>query len=276
MSILETQGAKPLLSEDVWVQNTLNSSSSPSWLTLIASSKSHPSWPPNFELTFRVDSQDVSYLQVIASQPQPSRSWERRLRPLLPAVDAAPPEPAAQPKENKGPIVSPFTIREELLCARVTPLYGRPEDGQVNGYVKFHWPSRNSSQQRSVTVPLPSGDDVEDATTTITPSHALDHNPCASTLLVTWHTDEIYPDGTVSLRNIEGVGARDIWTVTKRSWPVSSQDASLALTMGKPRLLPSEFGLEAKMNTIDRRLFEFCMFFLSAPWAFARCLLTIL
>ncbi|KAH7462428.1 hypothetical protein FOMA001_g18669 [Fusarium oxysporum f. sp. matthiolae] len=207
------------------------------------------SWAP-----LSPDSQDVSYLQVIASQPQPSRSWERRLRPLLPAVDAAPPEPAAQPKENKGPVVSPFTIREELLCARVTPLYGRPEDGQVNGYVKFHWPSRNSSQQRSVTVPLPSGDDVEDATTTITPSHALDHNPSASTPLVTWHTDEIYPDGTVSLRNIEGVGVR---TVTKRSLPVSSQDASLALTMGKPRMLPSEFGLEAQMDPIGRRLFEF-------------------
>jgi hypothetical protein len=226
----------------------------------------------------------LSLLEAIAPQPQPQpqpqppRPWGRRLRPLLPAVDAAPPEPAAEPKENKGPVVSPFTIRKDLLCARVTPLYGRPEDGQVNGYVKFHWPSRNSSQQRSVTVPLPSGDDVEDATTTITPSHALDHNPSASTPLVTWHTHEMYPapDGTVSLRSIEGVGARDVWTVTKRSLPVSSQDASLGLTTGEPRMLPSQFGLEAKMNTIDRRLFEFCMFFLSAPWAFARCLLTIL
>ncbi|KAK7575135.1 hypothetical protein V3481_017100 [Fusarium oxysporum f. sp. vasinfectum] len=215
------------------------------------------SWAP-----LSPDSQTVLHLpEAIAPQPrpQPSLSQQQSLRRILPAVKAALPERTAKPKENKGSVVSPFTLREDHLPVSDYPRYNRPENGQVDGYVKFNWPSPGQARRSSEPVPLPSKDDVEDITANITRSHTLDHIPSASTLPVTGHTPWISPapDGTVSLRSIEGVLASDVSSVMKKGLPVSSQDASLALTTGEPRMLPSQFGLEAKMNIIDRRLFEF-------------------
>ncbi|KAH7228559.1 fungal-specific transcription factor domain-containing protein [Fusarium redolens] len=167
--------------------------------------------------------------------------------------------PAPGPLSLQGPVVSPFTSRGDHLPVSSYPRYDRPENGQVNGYVKFNWPSRVPSRRSSEPVPLPLEDGVEDITANITRVHHVDRSRGVSTLPVTWHTHGISPapDGTISLSHIERGRASASSQILMTGLSVCSQDASPALTTGEPRMLPSQFGLEAKMNTIDRRLFEF-------------------
>jgi hypothetical protein len=42
--------------------------------------------------------------------------------------------------------------------------------------------------------------------------------------------------------------------------PISFQDTSQILIAGDPKMLPPQFGFQAKMDHIDRRLFEFCKY----------------
>ncbi|KAF4441676.1 hypothetical protein F53441_11936, partial [Fusarium austroafricanum] len=213
-------------------------------------------------------------------QPQPPRSQTQRLPRLLPAAPDALPGRAVESQDSKkrggeaveGLVVSPFTANEDRLIVSASPRYHRPKNGQVNGYVKFHWPSRGPSRRPSEPVPLPSEDDVEDITANITRSHTLDRSPSIITLVgpLPAHGISPAPNGTVSPMSIEGGWASASSPILMAGLPVSSQDASLTLTTGEPRMLPPQFGFQAKMDNIDRRLFEFCMLFLPSPWAFTR------
>jgi hypothetical protein len=45
------------------------------------------------------------------------------------------------------------------------------------------------------------------------------------------------------------------------SSPITPPESSLQLmSTNEPRMLPPQFGFQAKMDRIDRRLFEFCEF----------------
>ncbi|EXK77696.1 hypothetical protein FOQG_17610 [Fusarium oxysporum f. sp. raphani 54005] len=180
-------------------------------------------------------------------QPPPPPPQPRR---LLPAAPDALPGRAVESQDSEeeggeaveGPVVSPFTVNEDRLIVSTVPRYPRPNNGQVNGYVKFNWPSPGPSRRPSEPLPLPSEDDVEDITANITRS---DSKPGV-------------PVETICLSSIEGCRASVSSTVSMTGLPVSSQAASLTWTTSEPPgMLPPQFGFQAKMDKIDRQLFEF-------------------
>ncbi|KAF4462609.1 hypothetical protein FALBO_10570, partial [Fusarium albosuccineum] len=106
------------------------------------------------------------------------------------------------------------------------PRYVRPESGQVNGYVKFNWPSRQPSRRPSTVIAPSSNDGVEEITTNSTQlANTIASSPTTAT-----------------------------------TPPISPQESSAQLiSTGDPRMLPPQYGLQAKIDRIDRRLFEFYM-----------------
>ncbi|KAF5979012.1 hypothetical protein FCOIX_5556 [Fusarium coicis] len=218
---------------------------------------------------------DHQFQEAVASQPQPQpepqpepeppRSRVQRLPRLLPAVPDALPEKAVELQDSKkrglapvkGIVVSPFTSNEDRLIVSAYPRYARPENGQVNGYVKFNWPSRASSRRLSGPVPLPSEDDVEDITPNITRSHSVGYPPAIITLVSLGPAVSSTPNGTVSPMNLEGGWGNASPPVLMAGSPIYFQDTSQVLIAGDPKMLPPQFGFQAKMDHIDRRLFEF-------------------
>ncbi|QGI65959.1 hypothetical protein CEK26_009909 [Fusarium fujikuroi] len=224
------------------------------------------------ELTFHAAPQPALNLQVATApqpepepQPQPPRSQAQRLPRLLPAVHDALPERAVESQDSKkrglvpveGLVVSPFTANEDRLIVSAYPRYARPENGQVNGYVKFNWPSRAPSRRPSGPVPLPSEDDVEDITPNVTRSHSAGRPPTIITLVNPGPAVSSAPNGTVSPMDLEGGWGNTSSPVLMAGSPVSLQDTSQILIAGDPKMLPPQFGFQAKMDHIDRRLFEF-------------------
>jgi len=223
------------------------------------------------ELTFHSAPQPALNLQVATApqpepQPEPPRSQAQRLPRLLPAVHDALPERAVEPQDSKkrglapveGLVVSPFTANEDRLIVSAYPRYARPENGQVNGYVKFNWPSRAPSRRPSGPVPLPPEDDVEDITSNVTRSHTAGRTPTIITLVNPGPAVSSAPNGTISPMDLEGGWGSTSSPILMAGSPVSVQDTSQILVAGDPKMLPPQFGFQAKMDHIDRRLFEFC------------------
>ncbi|KAH7227938.1 fungal-specific transcription factor domain-containing protein [Fusarium oxysporum] len=222
------------------------------------------------ELTFHSAPQPALNLQVATApqpepQPEPPRSQAQRLPRLLPAVHDALPERAVEPQDSKkrglapveGLVVSPFTANEDRLIVSAYPRYARPENGQVNGYVKFNWPSRAPSRRPSGPVPLPPEDDVEDITSNVTRSHTAGRTPTIITLVNPGPAVSSAPNGTISPMDLEGGWGSTSSPILMAGSPVSVQDTSQILVAGDPKMLPPQFGFQAKMDHIDRRLFEF-------------------
>ncbi|KAF4338266.1 hypothetical protein FBEOM_7800 [Fusarium beomiforme] len=222
------------------------------------------------ELTFHAAPQPALNLHVATApqpepEPEPPRFQAQRLPRLLPAVQDAVPEQAVEPQDSNkkcvppvdGLVVSPFTANEDRLIVSAFPRYARPENGQVNGYVKFNWPSRATSRRPSSHVPLSSEDDVEDITPSITRSHALDRNSTIITVVGPVPAVSSAPNGSISPMSLEG-GWGSASSPMMAGSPIASHDPSQALVTGDPRMLPPQFGFQAKMDHIDRRLFEFC------------------
>ncbi|KAF5965658.1 hypothetical protein FCOIX_12872 [Fusarium coicis] len=226
------------------------------------------------ELTFHAAPQPALSLQVVTAprpepqpqpQPEPPRSQVQRLPRLLPAVSDALPERAVELQDLKkrglapveGVVVSPFTANEDRLIVSAYPRYARPENGQVNGYVKFNWPSRAPSRRPSGPVPLPSEDDVEDITPNVTRSHTAGRPPTIITLVNPGPAVSSAPNGTISPMDLEGGWGNTSSPILMAGSPISFQDTSQILIAGDPKMLPPQFGFQAKMDHIDRRLFEF-------------------
>ncbi|EXL39058.1 hypothetical protein FOCG_18322 [Fusarium oxysporum f. sp. radicis-lycopersici 26381] len=201
-----------------------------------------------------IKSQHVLNPQVAtAPQPQP-----RPLRPLPAVPDALPERSQLQDSKKRGeaavggPVVSPFTANEYRLIVTAVPHYSRLENGQVNEYVKFRRPPRGSSRRPPGYVTLPSEDNLEE----ITPN-PLDRRSNIITLVGPLPASAISPapNGTISPMSIEGGWTSASSPVLMTDSPVSPQDTSLTLTTRTPRMLPPQFGFQAKMDKIARQLF---------------------
>ncbi|EWY88616.1 hypothetical protein FOYG_09738 [Fusarium oxysporum NRRL 32931] len=223
------------------------------------------SWAPAFTAPQPALNLQVATAPQPEPQPEPPRSQAQRLPRLLPAVHDALPERAVEPQDSKkrglapveGLVVSPFTANEDRLIVSAYPRYARPENGQVNGYVKFNWPSRAPSRRPSGPVPLPPEDDVEDITSNVTRSHTAGRTPTIITLVNPGPAVSSAPNGTISPMDLEGGWGSTSSPILMAGSPVSVQDTSQILVAGDPKMLPPQFGFQAKMDHIDRRLFEF-------------------
>ncbi|KAL3588200.1 hypothetical protein FPOAC2_14099 [Fusarium poae] len=181
--------------------------------------------------------------------PQPPRAQTQHLRRILPEV----PERVVQPKDSKNDrtavvihVASPFAVSEDRLPASPFPRYRRPESGQVNGYIKLNWPLRAPSRRPSGHVPLPSEDDVENVAPNITRSHTLDRNSIPIPLV-----------GTISPMSLKRGWGSASSPMLMASPLVSPQDTSEVPIKTIPKMLPPQFGYQAKVDNMDRGLFEF-------------------
>ncbi|KAH7243913.1 fungal-specific transcription factor domain-containing protein [Fusarium solani] len=216
-------------------------------------------WGPTFsvvELTFHAVPQPCSH-----QAPQPTR-----LPHLLPAVPAASTKLAADPQgpESHEPVdrtvlISPFTDREHRVSVSTIPRFLRPKNGQINGYVKFNWPSRQPSRRPStLAVPPSSNDGIEDVTTDSTQLSTVSRRSSVVTLIGPMPA----PYAATSM-SVLPVKTDMAWTnvlpqTMATNLPTPPQESALqAMTTDQPRMLPPQFGFQAKMDRIDRRLFEF-------------------
>ncbi|KAF4992178.1 hypothetical protein FGRMN_7309 [Fusarium graminum] len=220
-------------------------------------------WTPTFTAN-QPSPLDVSTATTPQSQ-LPRSQTQQRLPRLLPAVTETSPERNIESQNSKKDatavgrlIASPFTAKEDRLTVTAFPRYARPENGQVNGYVKFNWPSRNTSRRPSGQVPMSLEDDVEDITPNVTRSPTFEFSSNMSNFV--GHMPAMYPvgNGAASPKGNDGAWSSASSMVMINS-PASPQELlSQTGIAGDPKMLPPQFGFQAKMDNIDRRLFEFC------------------
>ncbi|KAG5664645.1 hypothetical protein KAF25_008379 [Fusarium avenaceum] len=217
-------------------------------------------WPQTFTVT-QPAALDLN--AAIAPQPQlPRPQTQQRLPRLLPAVPEALPERNAEPQNSKDEtavgrlVLSPFTANEDRLIVAAFPRYARPENGQVNGYVKFHWPSRTTSRRPSGYVPMSFEEDVEDITPNVIRSQTISRSPNLTNFVGPAPAMSPVANGTVSPISNDGAWSSASSVTMAANSPISAQDSQSVVT-GDPKMLPPQFGFQAKMDNIDRRLFEF-------------------
>ncbi|KIL92340.1 hypothetical protein FAVG1_04750 [Fusarium avenaceum] len=171
----------------------------------------------------------------------------RRLSPSCP-VTSLPSIVEYHGSHGQEFVVSPFTIAGDRLIMSAVPSFTRPHNGQVNGYIKFHWPSRTPSRRHSDSVPSSSENKMELATQSGRLIHPSRKMSVPRTIL---------PTETAIASNMS---MDTTWTAKpsfERS-PVSSNNLLFQMTnTGEPRMLPPQFGSQAKMDHVSRRLFEF-------------------
>ncbi|KAM0202241.1 hypothetical protein ACHAPQ_001724 [Fusarium lateritium] len=213
-------------------------------------------WPQTFTAT---QPAVLDLNTVIEPQPQlPRPQTQQRLPRLLPAV----PERNAEQQNSKDGtavgrvVLSPFTANEDRLIVAAFPRFARPENGQVNGYVKFHWPSRTTSRRPSGYVPMSFEEDVEDITPNVTRSQTIGRSPNLTTFVGPAPVMSPVANGTASPLSNEGSWSSASSVTMAANSPISPQDSQAVIT-GDPKMLPPQFGFQAKMDNIDRRLFEF-------------------
>jgi hypothetical protein len=179
----------------------------------------------------------------------------------LPAVPSATPEKDVEyevPREGDAPFVSPFTSKERLTVS-ACPRFARPHNGQVNGYVKFNWPTKQDSGQPPDPTPSQSDDDVEDITPHISRSRPDTHNSGMVYLDMSAPTTSRTQSRRASSVTIELVLGG---STTSQAMMVNSSPSPQVFARA-PRMVPKKFGHKAamaEMDYIDRRLFDFCKF----------------
>ncbi|RGP67385.1 hypothetical protein FSPOR_6041 [Fusarium sporotrichioides] len=214
------------------------------------------SWTPNFTapqpatLNLHAGTTPQPELQHHQTQEQPR---------LLPAVPSATSEKDVEyevPKEGDAPFVSPFTSKERLTVSAY-PRFARPHNGQVNGYVKFNWPTKQDSSQPPDPTPSQSDDDVEDITPHISRSRPDTHNSGMVYLDMSAPTTSRTQSRRASSVTIELVLGGG---TPSQAMMVNPSPSPQEVFARAPRMVPKKFGHEAamaEMDYIDRRLFDF-------------------
>ncbi|KPA35520.1 hypothetical protein FLAG1_11772 [Fusarium langsethiae] len=195
-----------------------------------------------------------------ATTPQPElQRPQTQLPRLLPAVPSATSDKDVEyevPREGDAPFVSPFTSKERLTVSAY-PRFARPHNGQVNGYVKFNWPTKQDSGQPPDPTPSQSDDDVEDITPHISRSRPDTHNSGMVYLDMSAPTTSRTQSMRTSYVTIELVlGGGTPSQVTMVNPSPSPQEVFARA----PRMVPKKFGHEGamvEMDLIDSRLFDF-------------------
>lgn len=220
---------------------------------------------------------DVERRQSPTSPNRPESPIHQAVQPpsyprLLPAVEPESSSSGSQPRRSQKDngylslLISPFTGCTNRISETSEPRFARPDSGQVNGYVKFNWPARRSSVRSSV--PEPSSDAAIEE---VVPEPVQDVTPLRGTSVVTFIGPSPAPS-VISGGNLSPVNQEFVWSVaaspsTAWSTPSSLPETSVQLvSTSDPRLLPPQFGFQAKMDRMDRQLFEFCTFATASSW----------
>ncbi|KAL6917982.1 hypothetical protein FSHL1_009411 [Fusarium sambucinum] len=230
--------------------------SSPSQVFFNFSEDIDTSWTPNFTAP-----QPATLNLQAATTPQPElqRPQTQELPRLLPAAPSATLEEDAGyevARQGEAPFVSPFSS-EERLTVSVLPRFARPHNGQVNGYVKFNWPTKQDSSQLPDPTSSQSDDDVVDITPHISRSRPDTHNSGMVYLDMSASTTsraQSRRSSSVTIELVLGGGT------PSQALMVNSSPSPQEAFARAPRKVPKKFGHEAamaEMDYIDRRLFDF-------------------
>ncbi|KAG5956385.1 hypothetical protein E4U58_006629 [Claviceps cyperi] len=144
--------------------------------------------------------------------------------------------------------------------------FHRPVDGKVNGYIKFSWPkehdkSRTSSVSTSQISPssrITELDDTSEAQDTVTSSECT---AVISPRETSTSVKDTMPDFSIDFSayvsqtadfsyNVSAIAGSKLSSIHHNS-PVE------VASLGAPRLIPSQYGYEAKMDKTDRRFWMF-------------------
>ncbi|CAF3484750.1 unnamed protein product [Fusarium graminearum] len=230
--------------------------SSPSQVFFNFSEDIDTSWTPNFTAP-----QPATLNLHAATTPQPElqRPQTQDLPRLLPALPNATPDKDVECvdlKKGGAHFVSPFASKERLTVSAL-PRFARPHNGQVNGYVKFNWPTKQDSSQQPDPTPLQSEDDVEDITPHISRSRPDNHNSGIVYLDMSAPTTSRTQSRRASSVTIELVLGGG---TPSQAMMVNPSPSPQEVFARAPRKVPKKFGHEAAMadmDYIDRRLFDF-------------------
>lgn len=152
-----------------------------------------------------------------------------------------------------GPLKSPFNDCHERLGPAEQPKYGRPNDGRVNGYVKFNWPSAEARAHRIAAIEASANGLVHYAG-----SMGIISRSSSITSLI-----GPTPANSIVLSPVNSEGSWEIVS-TKVTADTTLMSPEFGVPVqyvsnNDPQMLPPHFGFHAKMDWMDRRLWEFCM-----------------
>lgn len=197
-----------------------------------------------------------------------------RLPRLLPAVQPPVVETVSGPQDSLRQrlqlgltLVSPFTDDRERLDVTRGPRYVRPSSGQVNGYIKFNWPERRPSIRSSIPE-APSRNTTDDnsselvqcaSSSRISNVTVMGPSPAPSMIISGSHSP-ITISGNQSPRTPEYFWSVEPSPLLASAVPVPTQEGTIQLVYNKnePKRIPPLFGLTAKMDRMDRQLWDFC------------------
>ncbi|KAG6096451.1 hypothetical protein E4U14_007961 [Claviceps sp. LM454 group G7] len=170
------------------------------------------------------------------------------------------------PYSNNHLIESPFRDCIGTFGLNRSQSFHRPVDGKVNGYIKFSWPkehdkSRTSSVSTSQISPssrITELDDTSEAQDSVASSECT---AVISPRETSTPVKDTMPDFSIDFStyvsqtadfsyNASAIAGSTLPSVHHRSPPEVA-------TLGAPRLIPSQYGYEAKMDKTDRRFWMF-------------------
>lgn len=226
--------------------------------------------PADISASFPSQPQHGSYPvqgSILPPQSQPTaRQQPREVQPaqsVLLAVDAHRQEQRRRKSRVKYTYTSPFTdCLDSFGKDYLLKSFPRPTDGRVNGYVKFTWPREESH----VTEISESDEEAESATSSGIVRNATQSRP--DNQLSKYRRASASPSlsSAASVASTNGSPRSSASVVT-----VGSQNTSVAnvptqnrrqgsrVNISSPHFIPPHFGFMAIMDTMDRKLFKFCM-----------------
>ncbi|OAQ57996.1 zinc finger-like protein [Pochonia chlamydosporia 170] len=209
--------------------------------------------------------------------------FRERLLPTTSQFEFTPPSPSesfypSQPAPFKRPVVpdgstassnevlrSPFRDCIGTFGLQKSLFFSLPSDGKVNGYIKFSWPkdkrAKNTLTSRTAS--------ISDANRVIEINDATDTSDgfaSQSSMALTGPSrapsrSEDSAKFTVEVSSfysqLSAGNTTSNTPVGFTSSTVLSNASTEVVSMGAPKLLPSQYGLEAKMDNTDRRFWMF-------------------
>lgn len=183
-------------------------------------------------------------------------------------IDHSPQPPLnTDPPGNDGTLHSPFRDCIGTFGLYTSPPFHRPIDGKVNGYIKFSWPKDGRGKQGASTSRAASisdgrvvelDDSMEEADDSTSQSSVSIIGPPRASSRATGSSMEFIYDYSSLFSQSSAGNSMPHTPIGLTPSPVLSNATAEVASMGAPKLLPSQYGYEAKMDETDRRFWMFC------------------
>ncbi|OAQ73778.1 zinc finger-like protein [Pochonia chlamydosporia 170] len=234
--------------------SAVSSTSQLDFTTLSPSDSFYSSQPAQFEAVFptSVSRSPVTYDSVPPSIPEVTSSGHQ------------PPERSVAHRNDV--LRSPFRDCIGTFGLHKSQFFSRPADGRVNGYIKFSWPKESRGKQ-TPTERTPSISDAPRVIEIDDSTETSDEFASQSSMSVIGPSPAPLRGAEDSIEFTVDVSSFFSQPVTFSSMshtpvgftpsPVLSNAPTEVASMGAPKLLPAQYGYEAKMDDTDRRFWMF-------------------